>query len=833
MRFYPKRALWNRPSLLGLALLLGLSLAAPIQEIRFTGGDPVLQALARAALPFAEGDEPKDLEAARQAILETGFFRDVRLSLQDGVLQVELLPNPPIREIRLQAQAFPKEALLRFLEQNLALAPGVTYNPKRVAEAQKALAQAYREAGFPFLPQVEAETRETQEGVLLAFRVEETPEVKAVAVEGVSLLPEAEVLKPLEGLKGRFDFAKYQEALRAIAQAYEGAGYRLSGPVPEGSGLKEGILTVRIRELRVARVEGEGLDLKDFPLKAGEPLLFPKLLEGIQALARATGRIVDYILVPEEEGVAVQLRLGPEGGRIERVELLGVTAFQEETLLGLLRLRPGEVYTPALAQEDAQRIARRYQDQGYEVADIRFGYREGVYRLEVIEVRIAGYRLNWEGPHRTQEEVILRELPPLGSLFHIPTLRRSLASLMATGLLAEPPQVGVLPTEEPGQVLLALRLKEARTGLFQPAIGWSSLEGWSGSLSFRETNLFGLAHQVGAELSFIQNDARDNLSLSLSYTIPWLYLDWLDLKAVRSNIALSLFSSPLGNNKLLDGSTDTGWEFTERRTGGRLNLTRPLSRDFPNFRISLGLSALRTSYALEVYDPNAPCDATGQDANRPCDPPGSNTYKDTGYVQGLLPQSGWTFRLDTGLSYIDVDNPRFRTQGYEVGVATGVGLSFPDAGGRSAFLPIVLTGKTYLPLDEERRQALAFRLSGGALLGQAPLAERFYLSGGGSEALLLRGYDDRKYGGLSFATAGVEYRYDFRLSPQGGTNLYGILFLDLGLADNTGGVKWGAGVGIRLDLDVFGALLPSLQLDYAFSPEKPTGRIHFRIGPSF
>jgi len=46
-------------------------------------------------------------------------------------------------------------------------------------------------------------------------------------------------------------------------------------------------------------------------------------------------------------------------------------------------------------------------------------------------------------------------------------------------------------------------------------------------------------------------------------------------------------------------------------------------------------------------------------------------------------------------------------------------------------------------------------------------------------------------------------------------------------------VKWGAGIGVQLDLDVFGALLPSLRLDYAFSPESPTGRIHFRIGPMF
>lgn len=301
---------------------------------------------------------------------------------------------------------------------------------------------------------------------------------------------------------------------------------------------------------------------------------------------------------------------------------------------------------------------------------------------------------------------------------------------------------------------------------------------------------------------------------------------------MRTSLSLSLFSTPIGNNKLLDGSRDTGWEYTERRTGGGFSLSRPFSQDLENLRLSLGLSARRSAYALEVFDPNAPCNPAVTDTSDPkyCDNTG---YKNPALAQSLLPTPGWTLRLDTGVTYTDVDNPRFRTQGYEAGLSTGLGLSFPDTGGRSFFVPLVATGKTYYGLDQEKRQALAFRLSAGTLLGFPPESERFFLSGGGSEAFLLRGYEDRKYGGLSFATASVEYRYNFNLSPQGGTNLYGILFTDLGLADNTGGVKWGAGLGFQLDLDLFGALLPSLRLDYAFSPESLTGRLHFRIGPMF
>ena len=198
--------------LLALGLLALTALAAPLREIVVEGADPVLQALARAALPFGVGDEPQDLEAARRAILETGYFRDVRLALEGDVLKIVLVPNPPIAAVRVETEAFPEERLLTFLEQNFAIGKGATYNPVRAQEAAEALARAYRQAGFPFTPKVAVEAKEDKEGIALTFRVEERPEVKAVRLLGVSLLPEEELRKGLEALKGSFDFAKYQEA---------------------------------------------------------------------------------------------------------------------------------------------------------------------------------------------------------------------------------------------------------------------------------------------------------------------------------------------------------------------------------------------------------------------------------------------------------------------------------------------------------------------------------------------------------------------------------------------------------------------------------------------
>ncbi|MCH1927420.1 hypothetical protein L6232_21705, partial [Shewanella sp. C31] len=102
-------------------LFLGLlALAAPNREVVVEGADPVLQALARAALPFGVGDEPGDLEADRRSILATCYFREARLSLEVEVLRVVLVPYPPIAEVRVEAKSFPQDRLLTFLV-NLAI----------------------------------------------------------------------------------------------------------------------------------------------------------------------------------------------------------------------------------------------------------------------------------------------------------------------------------------------------------------------------------------------------------------------------------------------------------------------------------------------------------------------------------------------------------------------------------------------------------------------------------------------------------------------------------------------------------------------------------------
>ncbi|RIH89880.1 BamA/OMP85 family outer membrane protein [Calidithermus roseus] len=815
-------------------LLLSLAWAAPIEEVEVRGGDTVLQALARIALPFGVGDEPGDLEAARKAVLDTGYFKDARVRLEGNKLIVEVVPNPPVESVAVESKVFPQATLVRFLETQFAIGPEVTYNPKKAREAADGLAQAYRQQGFPFFPVVGVKAEEGSKGIKLSFGVEENPELKKVELGEVSYVSRERLQAIFNSVPqdGRFDFQRYMDAVNQANQLYNAAGYRGSGVDNEQTQLQEGTLKVALRELKIAEIRAGDLDVSSLGLKAGDPFNYDKLLDGVNALSRQLERSIEPQLELTPTGVRITLRQGAERyGPIKEVRVEGNTAFPTQKLLERIRLKPGDIYNPALAQEDFGRILALYREAGYElVAQPQIRFQDGVYTQIIQEIRIEGYEINAGENPRTQRETILRYLPQPGSLYSVPALRSGLTSIVRSGILAEPPQVSLKQGSAPEKVVVVLGLKEARTLQFLPSLGWSSLEGWSGSLRLADTNLWGLLHNGSLDLSFGQNDAGDPLSFSLSYQIPWLYADFADFKEVNTSVGISIYTVPSPNNPLLDANNSkTYWEFTERKTGFRIGISRPLSKDLQNLRLGLGL---RYEYVIPKLE-------TGN-APQSCDDPNASSSNCTNLsedeARALLEKPYGTFRLEGSASYSQINNPRFPTQGYSADLQSAFGISTTQGESAKTFVPFSITGKTYFALDDVGRQVLALRLSTGIVLGNPPESQRFYLGGAVDDVSTLRGYDPRTLGGIYLVSGGLEYRYDFGLSPGGGTNIYAVAFTDFGSAWNPGdafGLKLGYGLGLVVELDVLGALLPPFRVEYGFSPDNPGGKFYFRFGSWF
>ncbi|WP_027878397.1 BamA/OMP85 family outer membrane protein [Meiothermus cerbereus] len=855
--------------LLTLVVLLGAALAAPIQEVEVQGADAVLAALVRISLPFGVGDEPGDLEQARAAVLNTGYFRDARVRLDGSKLVVEVTTNPTISKVATSARAFPEANVLRYLETEQAIGVGSVFNPKKATEAALALARIYRNEGFPFEPRVIPETKEVAGGVELFFNIEESPELKSVEVGGATYVPK-ERLEPLFQPvieNGRFSFERFRDAVGRTADVYASAGFRGSGVDLTRTSLVDGVLKVAFSELKIVEISARGVDISALGLKVGDPFNLDQILDGVNALSRSISRVVEFR--PErvsQEGVRLVFQAGEQRfGAIREVRIEGNTAIASDKLLEKLRLKPGDEYNPALANEDFARILREYRDAGYDlVAQPEITFREGVYVQRLRELRIAGYRIE-PALTRTDPSVYLREMPPVGSLFSVSALRQGITNILRTGLLREPPGIRPEQGDKPEDVILVLSFREAQTGSFIPGISWSSLTGWEGNISISDTNLWGLAHQYSVTLGINPNDAGQLISFNASYRIPWVYIDFADFKQVRTSFGISVYSQPQANinfplEQLYNGNTPdlngdgviddkdrtSLWQYTERKTGINFSISRPLSSDLPNLRISAGLGWEWNIPVLEVNDPNRPrCLVKVPDSSNKANPP---VAEDTACSDALLQDAQNKFEqnvrefqaltLTLGTTYTTLNNPNFPTQGFSLNLNTGYGITFPKGSNATQYVPVVVTGRTYFQLDQAARQALGLRLSFGTILGTAQDSQKFSLGGNSTDITTLRGYDPRFLDkGTTVLNGSIEYGYDFGLSPTGGTNLYGFLFADFGrlwpASGDLDAFFLGVGFGMQVNLDLLGAVLPPIRLDYGFSQRNPAGRFALRLGLGF
>lgn len=846
-------------------LLWSSALAAPIQEVEVRGADAVLAALVRISLPFGVGDEPGDLEQARAAVLDTGYFRDVKVRLEGDRLVVEVVTNPTITKIGTSAKAFPQVSVLRYLESEQAIGVGSVFNPKKATEAAQALARMYRNEGFPFEPKVTPETKEMASGIELFFKIDESPEVKSVEVGAATYVPK-ERLEPLFQPvieNGRFSFERFRDAVGRTADVYAAAGFRGSGVDLTRTSLVDGVLKVVFIELKIAEINARGVDISTLGLKVGDPFNLDRILDGINALSRSIGRVIDFR--PErvsQEGVRLVFQAGEQRfGVIREVRIEGNTAIPTQTLLAKLRLKPGDEYNPALANEDFARILREYRDAGYDlVAQPEIGFRDGVYVQRLRELRIAGYRIE-PALTRTDPSVFLREMPPVGSLFSVAALRQGITNILRTGLLREPPGVRPQQGDKPEDVILVLSFREAQTGSFIPGISWSSLTGWEANISISDTNLRGLAHQYNVTLGITPNDAGQFITFSASYRVPWVYTDFADFKQVRTSFGISVYSQPQANinfplEQLYNGNTPdlngdgviddkdriSQWQYTERKTGINFSISRPLSADLPNLRISASLGWEWNLPVLEVGDPNRPrCLVNVPSSNPP-------VAEDTACSDALLQDAQnqfaqsvpefQTLTLTLGATYTTLNSPSFPTQGFSVSLSTGYGIVFPKGPDATRYVPVVVTGKTYFQLDEAARQALGLRLSFGTILGTAQDSQKFSLGGNSTDITTLRGYDPRFLDkGTTVLNGSIEYGYDFGLNPSGGTNIYGFVFTDFGrlwpASGDLDAFFLGAGIGLQFNLDLLGAILPPIRLDYGFSQRNPSGRFALRLGLGF
>lgn len=868
-----------------LTLLTAFSLAqadlrGPLQEVRVTGTDDedVVRVIiaARAGTPA----ERVDLEAERNRVYSLGSFEEVSVSLEEGargpVLVVRVVENPRLGEVAFRGvTALPVEELRASLARRDLLEPGRVFNTVRAEEGIDTIQAAYRARGFPFDVPVTVETvplpGEAEAGeeppLRLTYRVDEEARIQDLAFSGNTVLPTEElerVFRPLQRA-GRFDPAAYRAAVSEVAESYAELGYRQSGVDLARSELANGRLNVRLRELTIVSVDTTalGVDPDELSLGRGDLFNYDVLLEDVRRLA--AGRAGDVRLVPTVTSngeVRVAFVLGPPdtAGPITAIEIEGNTVLSDAELGELLTLAVGDTFTSTLAEEDFLRIAEAYRDRGYVIANQgRYNYLDGTYVQRVTEYKIGGYRVTFEGGRdNTEDFVVTRYMPDVGEVVNDDEVIRGLRQVQRLGAV-QPVGRQYLPGETPDELLVELIVRETSTGLFQPAAQYSTDTGFSASVSYSESNLWGRAHRLDAELSGQTSDIGLMFGGSVRYSIPWLYIDALDFQRTPTSVSASLFSVVASNKVLtVDGQTKTAYpglpgteanrvfvgEYTQRDTGLSFSVGRTI---LPDTTLRFSARGAFTEFKLEPPATECTFDSGGNVQN------GNRCALPTEEAAPFLPQGGLSSFISTSLAYDDRDDPEFPRAGVAATglVGVGFGSDFRDAAGDQsayAYTQVEFGVKTYLVLADlvpevgDRNHVFAVRLNGGHQFGGAyPESKRFRVGKTPNEATAIRGYGLDDFGlSRTYLTGSVEYRYDFGLETVATQTVIGIVFVDVGYASTVAGFPEygaplfaGAGVGVQVNLGFGGVALPALRFDYGFSERNPTGEFRFRVGPVF
>ncbi|HEY0866249.1 MAG TPA: BamA/TamA family outer membrane protein [Fimbriimonas sp.] len=554
--------------------------------------------------------------------------------------------------------------------------------------------------------------------------------------------------------------------------------------------------------------------------KVGQPYVQENLDLDKQSLnALGFFQAVDVRATPLEGGawqVTVDVLEQPE---IKEIRVTGNSVVSSEDIVEAITpfMKPGDVFNLNAREAATSAIDKLYTDRGYFLAGIiDFKPLEGspnTINLEILEAQVG--TVSVQGNTRTKDWVMRRLIKTRsGEAFSLPRWRNDIRRLMNTQWF-ESVRSLTDTQRELGKIDLTADVKEARTGMFNVGLQVDPRNTVAGVLRLQQANLGGTGQSVG--LNILQATRGGGLSVDLDYTNPFFDARDTTLHAAVYSRVLYRFAGTLFGGGGISPTEDQ--QYHERRTGASVGLSRPV-----NDYLTVGTTAR--------FEGITTPDIKRLDANNNVVP----IIQQDGEV-GVLTFGGTLNRRD-----VDIDPSRgdWAQLQLEPGIAhireTGGSRLGLDTGNYTFFRSTVEYRRYFtdqpprgLELEAPRR-VLALRAKYGAITGDVPFFEQFFV--GGTDTV--RGYLEDRFWGRQMLLTSAEIRYPV----QKALNVIG--FVDYGGAwGGFGGVgeeftqskkfdlHLGYGVGVA-----FRTPLGPLRLDLGFD-ENGKSRTHFMIGTSF
>lgn len=513
-----------------------------IRDIRVEGIQRTDAGTVFSYLPVKVGDQMTDEKATQsiRLLFQTGFFKDVQIEAEDGVLVIAVQERPAIASIDVRgSKEFDKKKLLEIMRQ-AGLQEGRIFDRSILERAKQDLKNQYIARGKYGVDVQTTVNPLERNRVAINFNIAEGEVAK---IRGVNIV----------GNK-RF---KDKELLDLIV---------LRTP---------GMMTwyTKNDQYSKQKLSADLETLRSFYLNQG---YLEFTIDSTQVAISPDKREV-FITINVTEG---------EKYKVTDVRLAGDLLLPETEIRRLVKVRAGDVFSRERLTESTKLITDRLGNDGYAFAqvnavpDVNREKREVAFTLYVDPGRrVYVRRINISGNQNTKDEVIRREFRQMeGAWFSQEKINRSKVRADRLGYFTE---VNIDNPAVPGtndQVDVNMNVKERPTGSVTFGAGVSSAERIILSGSISQQNAFG----TGNALSLSLQTGRINRILALSYTNPY----WTDDGVSRG---FDLYSRRFNPTVLRSSSYITNTD------GGGVRFGVPISElDTVNYGLALENTEIQT-----------------------------------------------------------------------------------------------------------------------------------------------------------------------------------------------------------------------------------------------
>ncbi|HEY8067359.1 MAG TPA: outer membrane protein assembly factor BamA, partial [Burkholderiales bacterium] len=475
------------------ALLLALATSAigqasrpfVVKDIRVEGLQRTEPGTVFSYLPVKVGETMTEEKAqqALRALFATGFFRDVRLEVDNDVLVVVVEERPAIAQIDfVGVKEFEVENLRRILR-DTGLAEGRTFDRSLLEGSEQELKRQYLSRGR-YAADVQTTVTPLERnrvGITITVVEGDVAKIRSINIVGAQAFRERELLD--------------QFALRT-----------------------PGWLTwyTKADQYSKPKLAADLETLKSFYQNRG---YLDFNVESTQVSITPDKRDI-YLTINVFEG---------EKYTVSEVKLDGQMLVPRAELEKLIRVKPGEVFSRQRLTESNKAITDRLGNDGYAFANAsavpQIDKEKRTVAFTIIVDpgrRVYVRRINVAGNTKTRDEVVRREMRQLeGAYYDASKIQLSKTRIDRTQYFKDVNVETVPVPESSDQVDVNYTVEEKPTGSLLLGAGYSSVDKVVVSGAVTQSNIFGSGKFLGVQVS----SGTVNRTYSLSYLDPYFTID--------------------------------------------------------------------------------------------------------------------------------------------------------------------------------------------------------------------------------------------------------------------------------------------------------------------